>query len=236
MSSVEEEIKKRQALAELRTNGVPKPPKVPKKAPSKGGRPKGSHPNPDAEKPGRKEGWQLINPMGSPQDIAAQIRALEGVEPPKESKELTQEGVQLLKGAVFQLFDEGTVKTLRQAAEVLGISPSMVHQWKRKDPDFAERVALGREVVADRLVEELIASHNDVAKFFLLKEIRPEYNDRNRKVEVKNEKILHLITEYRQKAGVSTPIDMTAPKELPARSLVIDSPDARIVESESSSS
>lgn len=91
-----------------------------------------------------------------------------------------------LKQEVIRLFDEGEVETLSQAGEILGVSKLKLYSWRRKDESWREQIAEARQLIADKLIEEIqqpvvngknISMPYVTARLFLIKEIRPEYRD-----------------------------------------------------------
>jgi len=91
-----------------------------------------------------------------------------------------------LKQEAIRLFDEGEVENLSQAAVKLGVSKLKLYAWRRKDSTWKEQIDEARQLVADKLIEEIqqptvngkgITMPYVTARLFLIKEIRPEYRD-----------------------------------------------------------
>ena len=119
------------------------------------GRPQGSKNNPDAHKTGPKPG-------------AFRFDKLEGYSIPE---------VRDLKHKVLELFEQGTVRTLTEAARKLNIRPTLLYTWKESDAEWAHALRLAEQVQADELEAKLDENANPVAAIFRLKKLRPEYRD-----------------------------------------------------------
>lgn len=115
----------------------------------------------------------------------------------------TDEQIVEFKEKIVDLIDTGTVKTVSEAARMLGISPTRVHEWGRTDTIFRNIVRLARKVMADKLFEELYNTDPDAkmpavtAKIFLLKGLDPEFRDNYKVLEIKDEKVQKMLDELR---------------------------------------
>lgn len=115
----------------------------------------------------------------------------------------TNEQIVGFKEKIVDLIDTGTVKTVSEAARILGLSPTRVHEWGRTDTIFRNIVRLARKVMADKLFEELYNTDPDAkmpavtAKIFLLKGLDPEFRDNYKVLEIKDEKVQKMLDELR---------------------------------------
>ena len=132
-------------------------------------RPKGSKNLPGYKTPGRKRG--IIN-----------------APPPEEIIDF--------KVKILALMQSGQAKTVKSAAEALGLNPSRVHGWLKKDKDFAELARLCDEVVADEIEEHFLAEKHDIPLLMLLKGKRPMYRD-NFKIDIRNEALEKLLKDLK---------------------------------------
>jgi transposase-like protein len=119
-----------------------------------------------------------------------------------------------LKQEIVRMLGRGEAKTLTEAAEAVGISPSLAHQWAKKDEEFRELLGVTKQVLGDRIERELIDSPNVVAKIFLLKGYKPEFRD-NAKVIVTDSRITELLEELKKAGQPTITVEPVEVKELP---------------------
>ena len=110
------------------------------------------------------------------------------------------------KRKVLDLFETTNVTTLSEAAEKLNFSKYRVYKWKRNDSEFAQELQIAKELVADRLEQELLTCekyHEAFARIFLLNGLRPNVYKHNKFV-IENPKFEKLLQDIK-KAGKKEP-------------------------------
>ncbi len=113
--------------------------------------------------------------------------------------EVTDPDYQLKKDVIKEL-EKAEVTTLSGVANRLGVSKLYLWALKRKDPEFAQQVEEAKEVLADRLEEELLTVDKMpqvVARLARLKTIRLAYRD-SFKVVVGSPKVEAYLEEIRR--------------------------------------
>lgn len=105
-----------------------------------------------------------------------------------------------LKRQILELFEAQKVTTLSRAAELVRISKYTAYKWKADDLEFAEELKIAKELVADRLEEEILEQDKlpgVTARIFLLNGLRPGiYKDR--RLELTNPRLESLLAKLRE--------------------------------------
>lgn len=165
------------------------------------GRPKGSKSKPGSKTPGPKAGHTAIE-RKLPTWTTARI-----LDTKVKILELLSAGAAEVDGEVKP------IRTVSDAARVLGIEPFRVWNWCKSDKDFQEYIKDAQEVIADDLESGFLAGRNDIPKMMLLKGIRPKYRDNFREEPVSTN-FVQLIAELKQLGQEVKEINQNEPVEL----------------------
>lgn len=124
---------------------------------------------------------------------------------------LTDKQIQEHKKQILELLDACEARTIKEAANKVGISPSSVYYWCETDKAFARQVHQRKNVLADKLIVELLDADPDskmpfiTAKIFLIKGLKPEFRDSHKIIELKDEKTRAILEELQKLAKKQQP-------------------------------
>ncbi len=138
---------------------------------------------------------KLGRPKGS-HDKPNSPRAQKKLPTSRSRFRLTEAEYTDIKFKIISELESGQVETVTEAAENIGVNPTVAYRIMKSDPDFGEAVKAAREIVADKIEKELIGNSNVIAKIFLLKGYRPMFRD-TFKVEQHNPKLEEWLAELR---------------------------------------
>lgn len=133
--------------------------------------------------------------------------------------EIPKSEVNDFKRQVIEQLGNGLASTPTEAADLIGLQAIQVRKWLKEDKSFSEACRMAREVLGERLLSELRLSKNDIAKFFLIKGIFPEYRD-NYKPNMIDSKLESLLKQLnalaKPKPSITVePVQQTSALELP---------------------
>lgn len=137
---------------------------------------------------------------------------------------LTDKQIQGYKKQILGLLDACEARTIKEAANKLEISPSGVYYWCETDKAFARQVHQRKNVLADKLIVELLDADPDskmpiiTAKIFLIKGLKPEFRDSHKIIELKDEKTRAILEELQKLARKQPKLEKEAPEALPPAS------------------
>jgi len=139
--------------------------------------------------------------------------------------ETNQSQVLSKKRAILDLLETEQAQNLTQAAEKLNIPKIQAHHWVKSDTEFADRVKLALEIVADRMEQTLDSKENVIGMIFRLKKLRPEYKDDYKFSHGGEAALVKLLIELRNLAlkAAPAPIQIEAPKPIEAGFQLIES-------------
>jgi hypothetical protein len=130
------------------------------------------------------------------------------------------------KHQILDLFEEGRITTLSEAAHILDLSKYAVYHWAFRDVDFGEALKIAKEIVADRIEVQLLECDKMAqvtARIFLLNGLRPGIY-KGTKIEVDSPKLQKLLTDIREAGKANEPKALPPPSD--GDELRTDSPEA----------
>jgi hypothetical protein len=111
-----------------------------------------------------------------------------------------------LKRDVIRLLESLTVVNLTQAADKLGVPRTLLHRWRKEDPEWLKELDLCNEVIADKMEEEMMQLIVDgkiinqayfLARMARLKALRPGKYREKFGIDVTDSRVPELLAELR---------------------------------------
>nr|BEL00756.1 hypothetical protein DMOBY_06090 [Dehalococcoides mccartyi] len=142
--------------------------------------------------------------MGRPKGSQNKIVKMETRKAYKKASEFPEEEAMQIKDAAIDLLTDQRARDLTEAADLLGIPPTVLHVWYKEDQIFKNCIDATGQIIADEQIRILRSSKNVLAAMFLVKRHRPEYRDNNKQPEGEN-KLSLFVREIKTIRDRATP-------------------------------